>query len=344
MLDHTEPDLPPAAETRYAAKIARVRAGAYRRGDFMIADAKDADLSGGVLTTGRRRGADGRVTGNRTRVEFLAEMRGLIEQDVIDILLASSGNIEALAESGAFAGSAVMPAFRANETTCVWGTMRGGRYRASPSRPHRVADLSLARASLCLYSITFLNDAERDAAALEAYAAFRAEARARGIAHFLEVFNPNIDIGVAPDEMGAFVNDCVVRGLASLTRAERPEFLKVAYNGPDALEELVAHDPAMVVGVLGGGGGTHRDTFELVAQAERFGGRLALFGRKINMAEHQPSLIRWMRRVADAEVAPAAAVRGYHADLARLGLAPDRDLDTDLAISEDVLRPAATAS
>lgn len=55
--------------------------------------------------------------------------------------------------------------------------------------------------------------------------------------------------------------------MASLTRAERPEFLKAAYNGPQALEELAAHDPTMVVGVLGGGGCTHRDTFELVAQA-----------------------------------------------------------------------------
>lgn len=212
-----------------------------------------------------------------------------------------------------------------------------------PSRPYRGADLAFARAPLCLYSITFLNDAERDATALEAYAAFRAEARAAGIMHFLEVFNPNVDIGVAPQDMGAFVNDCIMRAMGSLTRAERPEFLKIAYNGPDALQELAAHDPALVVGVLGGGSGTNRDTFELVAQAERFGGRLALFGRKINMAENQPALIRWMRAVADRAATPAEAVRGYHADLTRLGLAPDRDLDSDLRISEDVLHHAATA-
>ena len=338
------PDLLPHAQTRFAAKIARIRAGGYRPGDFMLADAKDADLSGGILTTGRRRDAQGRVTGNRTRAEFLDQMRGLIAQDVIDILLASAGNIEALAETGAFAGSAVMPAFRANEATDVWGNLRGGTYRTTPSRPHRGADLAFARAPLCLYSLTFLNDATRDAVALESYAAFRAEARAAGVMHFLEVFNPNLDIGVPPEAMGAFVNDCIVRGLASLTRAERPEFLKVAYNGPAALEELAAHDAAMVVGVLGGGGGTHRDTFELVAQAERFGARLALFGRKINMAEDQPTLIRWMRRVADCDVTPAQAVRGYHADLAAAGLCADRDLDTDLRISEDVLKQAATAA
>lgn len=334
----------PHAQTRFAAKIARIRAGQYRPGDFILADAKDADLSGGVLTAGPRRDATGTIVGTRTRPEFLAQMRALIEQDVVDILLASASNIEALAEGGAFDGSAVMPAFRANEATDMWGVLRGGQYRRFPSRPHRGADLAFARAPLGLYSVTFQNDPTGDAAMLEAYAAFRRDARAAGILHFLEVFNPSTDIGVAPGAMGAYVNDCILRAMGSLTRAERPEFLKIAYAGPAALEELAAHDPSLVVGVLGGGTGTHRDTFELVAQAERYGGRLALFGRKINGAEDQPALIRWMRRVADTEVTPAEAVRGYHADLARSGLSADRDLDTDLRITEDILTKAATAA
>lgn len=331
----------PHAHTRYADKIARIRAGGYRTGDFMIADAKDADMSGGILTTGRRRDATGAVIGNRTRPEFIAQMRALIAHDVVDIMLGSAGNIEVLADAGAFAGSAVMPAFRGNDTTDVWGIVRGGRYRETASLPFRSANLTRARAPLCLYSITFMNDAATDVAALSAYAAFRADAQAAGVMHFLEVFNPNIDIGVAEADLGAYVNDCIARTLAGLTRAERPEFLKVAYNGPAALEELAAHDPSMVVGVLGGGTGTHRDTFELVAQAERYGARLALFGRKINMAEDQPAFIGWMRRVADRAATPAEAVRGYHADLAQAGLAADRDLDTDLGITETVLKTAA---
>ncbi len=47
-----------------------------------------------------------------------------------------------------------------------------------------------------------------------------------------------------------------------------PQFLKVAYNGPAAMEELAAYDPSLVVGILGGGSGTLRDTFELVRQAK----------------------------------------------------------------------------
>lgn len=334
----------PHHQTRYAEKISRIRAGQYRRGDFMIADAKDADLSGGVQTAGPLRDPSGRIIGHRNRNGFLDQMRALLAQDVIDILLASASNIEVLADEGRFEGSAVMPAFRGNEATDMWGVIRGGRYRSFPSRPHRGADLRLARAPLCLYSLTFQNDAELDAAALEAYAAFRAEARAAGVMHFLEVFNPNLDVGVTGPDLGAYVNDCILRALGSLTRAERPEFLKIAYNGPAALEELAAHDPSVIVGVLGGGSGTHRDTFELVAQAERFGGRLALFGRKINGAEDQLSLVSWMRAVADGNATPIQAVRGYHADLGRKGLCADRDLDSDLRITENALMSAATSA
>lgn len=334
-------ELLPFAPTRFAEKIARIRAGNARKGDFMLADAKDADLAGGILSMGPRRDTVGRITGTRSLPEFRAQLRELVAQDVLDILLTSTSNAEYLADQGAFDGSGMLAAFRGNEATDAWVSLRGGRYRETPARPYRGSDLARARAPVCLYSITFVNDAERDALSLEAYAAFRKDAQSHGIRHFLEVFNPNVDPRLGTVGIGSFVNDCIVRTLASLTRAERPEFLKVAYNGPEALGELVAHDPEMVVGVLGGGGGTHRDTFELLAQAEACGARLALFGRKINMAEHQTSLIAWMRRVVDRDCTPAEAVRGYHGDLARLGLTPDRDLDTDLGITEDVLRRGA---
>lgn len=54
----------------------------------------------------------------------------------------------------------------------------------------------------------------------------------------------------------------------------------------------MSHDPNVVISVLGGGQNTHRallNSFELLAQMERHGGILTLFGRKINAAEHQPS-------------------------------------------------------
>jgi hypothetical protein len=239
-----------------------------------------------------------------------------------------------LNQSGAFTGTGVQPAFRANETSDVWAKVRGGRYDESPSRPHRGADLAFAQADLCLYSITFTNDTEADARAIEAYATFRSDARAAGVRHFLEVFNPNRPGAVAEEETGAFVTDCILRLLASLTTAERPEFLKVAYNGPKSMEELTGHDPNLVVGVLGGAGRTHRDTFELVAQAERRGARLALFGRKINQAEDQPTFITWLRHVADGDTSPEEAVKGYQGALKDKGLIADRPLADDATITE----------
>ncbi len=326
--------------TRYEEKINRILAGEYRKGDFILADAKDADMSGGIPTAGLRRGKDGRPGGYRTRMEFVAEIEALIAQDAVDIMLTSASNMELLQTRGAFAASRIKPAFRANDTTDVWSVMRGGRYRETPSRPFRSADLAFAPADLCLYSITFNNDTEADLASLEAFAAFRRDIRAAGKQYFLEVFNPNMPTGFSSAQTGAYVNDCIVRTLAGLTRAERPQFLKVAYNGPAAMEELAAFDSSLVVGILGGGSGTLRDTFELVQQAEKYGARLALFGRKINSAEHQPSLVAWLRAVADGNMSSAEAVRGYHDQIGKLGLTADRTLDDDLLITEEVLKEA----
>lgn len=332
----------PFQTTRFAEKIDRIRRGEYRSGDFMLADAKDGDLAAGVTAMGYRRDGSGAALGLRTRPEFHQQIRDLIQQDTLDIMLTSTATMEQLKEEGAFEGSRMLAAFRGNEATDAWVGLRGGRYREFAPLPYRGAALEFASAPICLYSLTWINDARHDVASLEAYARFRADARSHGIMHFLEVFNPNVDTGLSARDTPAFINDCIIRTLASLTRAERPEFLKVAYNGPQALEELVSHDPSMVVGVLGGGQGTHRDTFELLAQAERHGGRLALFGRKINGAEHQPTMVNWMRRVVDREATSLEAVRGYHADLQRLGLRADRHLETDSEITEDVLRSDLT--
>ena len=63
----------------------------------------------------------------------------------------------------------------------------------------------------------------------------------------------------------------------------------------------------------GGSAGTTRDTFELVAQAERYGARVALFGRKIYFAEDSVALVQFMRRVVQSELSPNEAVKAYKA-------------------------------
>lgn len=336
--------------TRLDQKLARIRAGQYARSDFIIADAKDGDMGPSIPSTGPLRQADGSWTRYRTRAEFLDQVRAIVAQDVVDIMLLSASNLEKLAGEGVFQKSLVKPAIRANDTTDIW-VGRGATYNKQPSRPFRSASLprvlhggnghrqgaAVTGTDLGLYSITFNNDLDADHRSLEAFAAFRDEASLHGFKYFLEVFNPNAGRDIAPDIMPHFVNDSIVRCLAGVAQADRPQFLKIAYNGPAALEELASYDPGMIVGVLGGGAGTTRDCFELLSQAERYGARVALFGRKINLAEDPLAIVALMRQVADGAVTPSEAVRAYHGDLAKRGISPARPLEADSAITEPAL-------
>jgi hypothetical protein len=326
---------PDGAGRRLDRKLGRIAAGRYTPADFVIADAKDADMAFGLAAAGPADDAPG--SRHRTRAEYLDAMRALAAQGELDILLASAANGERLAEEGSLEDTTL--AIRANDSTDIW-SHRGGCYPALPSRPFRTADLTAIRpfCDLVLYSLTFNNDLDRDLATLEAYRTFRPEAAALGIRHFLEVFNPNAPAGLAPEQVGAFVNDSIMRTLAGVTREHRPLFLKVAYNGSDALAELAGHDPSVVVGVLGGSAGTTRDTFELLHRAERHGARVALFGRKIQRAESQLDLVSLLRPVVAGELSPADAVRAYHDALARAGIAPRRTLQADLEVTDPVLR------
>jgi hypothetical protein len=331
-------------------KLRNIRAGTYTRADFMIADAKDADMGGGIGMAGPRRRPDGSFDGLRSRREYLDAIKAVVKQGIVDIMLVSASNLEALTQEGVFAKSTVQPAVRANETTDIWGGLRGGKYTGAPSAPFRSADLrrvmfgsgkkeggKIVGTDLGLYSMTFNNDRDADLRTLEAFKEFRAEAGALGFRYFLEVFNPNAPVDLDPELLANFVNDHIVRSLAGVMKADRPQFLKIPYNGPAALEELAAFDATLVVGVLGGSAGTTRDTFELIYQAERHGGRLALFGRKINFAESPLALIKLMREVAKGTVKPADAVRAYHGALKSEGVQPARALDDDLQITEPAL-------
>lgn len=181
--------------------------------------------------------------------------------------------------------------------------------------------------------MTFNNDLPHDIETLEAFKAFRHEAEQKGFRYFLEVFAPNMPSAVPGDNIGEYINDLIARSLAGVTRAGRPLFLKMPYCGPDALEELVAYDPSLVVGILGGASGTTMDAFTLIAEARKHGGRAALFGRKINNAEDQLLMIEFLRRTADNDIAPEEAVRAYHAALTEKSITPFRPLDEDLKIT-----------
>ena len=328
-----------AAKDRLSNKLDRIRGGNYRPQDFIIADAKDGDMGGGAGATG---------IDPETGLAFPASvyrnaMKEMVASGLADIMLMSLSSAEALTRDDIFSASDVTPAVRLNDGTDIWGH-RGANYRNEQARPFRTARIDRARrlCALGLYAVTFYNDVDRDVAALDAYSEFRDQASESGMQHFLEVFNPAMQIDTAGEDIGTYINDAIVRCLAGVAETERPLFLKIQYNGARSMAELATFDPEnLIVGILGGGAGTTRDTFELISQAERFGARVALFGRKIYFAEDSIEIVRAMRSIVERNISCIDAVKAYHDHLQRSGLTPIRSLDDDLQVTDPVLLPEA---
>jgi hypothetical protein len=64
-------------------------------------------------------------------------------------------------------------------------------------------------------------------------------------------------------------------------------------------------------------------------EAKKYGARVALFGRKINTAEHQLSFVEQLRALADGNTSPSEAVKAYHGAMQKLGIKPARSLSDD---------------
>lgn len=332
-------------------KLAAIHADPHGCKEFIIADAKDADMAFGVGACGMSPERDSSQLRFRSLAEYRQQIRQIVRQGLVDIMLMSVSTSDVLTlDERLFDDSRVTPAVRANDTTDIW-VVRGERYSSQPSRPFRSALLDHAQcgkvdcdpsersagANLGLYSITFNNRLELDREALEEYRRFREEAERKGFRHFLELFDPNSPHELAPPDFGRYLNDCVARILAGVAQAGRPLFLKMVYHGPQVLEELVAYDPHLVVGILGGGAGTTYDAFKLIAEAQKYGARVALFGRKINNAECQLTFVQMLRLIVSGDVTPEEAVRVYHSVLARQRIPARRPLEDDLQLTTGVM-------
>jgi hypothetical protein len=252
-------------------------------------------------------------------------------------------------KEGLFTNSYVTPAARANDTTDVWA-VRHGCYTSEPAQPFRTATIDqiqcgriecdpgeIPGANLGLYSVTFVNDLEQDRETLLAFKEFRDEAERKGFRYFLEVFDPNVPSGVPAEKLGEFINDNILRSLAGVPESGRPLFLKIVYHGPRAMEELAQYDPNLVVGILGGSAGTTFDAFKLIHDAQKYGARVALFGRKINNAEHQLAFIEMLRLITEGKLSPDEAVRAYHGVLQGKGIKPKLSLEKDLELTDQAM-------
>src|SRR3954467_5820415 len=353
------------------AKLREIKANQSSRG-FILADAQDADMAFCVPAPGPRgylakRGErPARFSpeiwardefGYRNLPEFLDIIREVAGQGIVDIMLMSAYVNEQLTiKEGLFRDSRVTPAARANDATDVWA-VRHGCYTREPAQPFRTATIdqiqcgkiecdrstdSFPGANLGLYSVTFLNDLDQDRETLLAFKEFREEAERKKFRYFLEVFDPNVSPGIAPEKLGEFINDNILRILAGVPEAGRPEFLKIVYHGPKAMEELAQYDPNLVVGILGGSAGTTYDAFKLIHDAQKYGARVALFGRKINNAEHQLAFIEMLRLITDGKISPEEAVRAYHGVLQSKNITPRLSLEKDLELTDQSMSYDAT--
>lgn len=323
------------SEKSMEQKLSLIADGDYQPADFMIADAKDGDMAFGAHSA-----SSGEVCiPMKTRSDYLSAMVEMTESRLVDVMLMSASSAEELNRRGLFADSPVTPAVRMNDTTDIWSA-RGSSYKLSASRPFATADVETVKSNcnLGLYSMTFSNQLDADVASLQAYRDFRREMRPHGFTHFLEVFNPAFDIGVPEAELGFYINDMIVKAVSGINEIDAPRFLKIQFNGFNAMAELSGYDPQhLIVGILGGSKGTTRDTFELIHQAEQAGARVALFGRKINLAEAPLELVRLMRQTIEQTVTPEQAVKDYHRYLDANQIAAKRSQADDLQVTEAAL-------
>jgi hypothetical protein len=332
-------------------KLAAIHADPSGCREFILADAKDADMAFGLGAPGRSPESHPGELRFRTLEQYREQIRLNARQGLVDIMLMSASTSYALTiGERLFDGSHVTPAVRANDTTDVH-LARGSSYAQEAARPHRSMYIDEAQcghldcepgerhrgANLGLYSVTFNNDLSQDLITLERFHEFRAEAERKGFRYFLEVFDPNLPGAVDPATLPHFLNDMIARMLAGVAGPGRPQFLKIVYHGPKALEDLVRYDPHLVVGILGGSAGTTRDAFQMLADAQKYGAKVALYGRKINNAENQLAFIQFLRLIVDGVIGPVDAVKAYHAVLRALGIPPQRTLDDDLKLTDTAM-------
>ncbi|MDB6023154.1 MAG: hypothetical protein JWQ04_3011, partial [Pedosphaera sp.] len=77
--------------------------------------------------------------------------------------------------------------------------------------------------------------------------------------------------------------------------------------------------------------------FKLIHDAQKYGARVALYGRKINNAEHQLAFIEMLLAITEGRVKPEEAVHAYHGILQAKNIKPHRSLEDDLKPTDQAM-------
>ncbi len=321
--------------------------------EFLMVVAHDPDMGGGIEAYG--------TTGNgtlRSRQDFLENLVLPVLQERLDEY--PSGETYGVDPYIECSADAVLVSlrnaswlkfrnpklteivFRANNTTDVWQS-REGNYAGLPAKPHAVVDLEAAKnlgLEVCLFSVTLCGDLEPDMSMIEAYADFCRKARKLGLKHILEIFNP----GLGPVSWlnaatkGEFINDSIVRLVASQECDYGPILLKIPFNTRESMAELTSFDTDLNVGIMGGSSGTSMDAFELANQAAECGARAAFFGRRIKNAVLPLEMSRLIREVGRGTMSPKLAVDEYHDEVGERPLPGGLTKEQDSEITLDALK------
>src|SRR5262245_33270776 len=122
-------------------ELARIHADPRSAKDFILADAKDADMALAIGAPGRSPEAHSGELRYRRLQEFRDFIEQIVEQGLVDIMLMSASTSEVLTiHKRMFEKSPVTPAARVNDTTDIH-IVRGGKYATQSSLPFRTATL-----------------------------------------------------------------------------------------------------------------------------------------------------------------------------------------------------------
>ena len=104
-------------------KLAAIHADPHGCREFILADAKDADMAFGVGAPGRSPEMHAGEVRFRTLAEYREQIREIVRQGLVDIMLMSASTSDKLAvQERLFVHSAVTPAARANDTSDIFST------------------------------------------------------------------------------------------------------------------------------------------------------------------------------------------------------------------------------
>ena len=311
---------------RLEEKLARIRAGGYRRQDFVIANANDAEMGPGLQAMGPARERDGSSRRLRSREEFLEATQAVIRQDISDILLLSVSNLELLLKRDAFTRHGRQAGDPRQRHHRIW-VLRGATYHIKPSRPFRTASLEARKPSPISASIRSPSTTiSTPTSSRSKHSPSSAKTRRR------TAFRTSSKCSTRTPRTST-TRRCratsTTRSFAALAASPRPS----GHASQDRIQRPAGARRArlvrslLVVGVLGGGAGTTRDCFELIHQAEKYGARVALFGRKIRLAESPLDMVRLCARSPTARSRrpkPSTPITTS----AEAGLTPHRELDS----------------